>query len=111
LEFFLEGRVKPIPGSLPMAIQARGSGYGKIVLPAGCAKEAAMVEGISVLPVSHLSEVVEYLSGKREIEPVRMDREEACRARPADEPDFSEVKGQEHAIQALCQWAFGDPEG
>ena len=45
-ELALDGRVKPVAGCLPMAIQARDSGYGDIVLPAANAQEAAVLTEI-----------------------------------------------------------------
>jgi len=42
-ELALDGRVKPVAGCLPMAIRARDSGYGDIILPAENAQEAAVL--------------------------------------------------------------------
>ena len=58
-ELALDGRVKPVAGCLPMAIQARDSGYGDIVLPAANAQEAAV-----------LTEIGERKSGKEVLSPL-----------------------------------------
>jgi magnesium chelatase family protein len=55
-ELSLDGRVKPVAGCLPMAILARDSGHGEIIIPASNAREAAVLNTVSVRPVNHLSE-------------------------------------------------------
>ncbi len=49
-ELSLDGRVKPVAGSLPMALAARQAGYASIIVPRENAREAAVVDGIRVYP-------------------------------------------------------------
>src|SRR5262245_33269699 len=64
-ELALDGSVRPIPGVLAIAEAAREQGVDGIVVPAGNGSEAALAEGIEVLPLESLAEVVDFASGKR----------------------------------------------
>ncbi len=59
-ELSLDGKVKPIKAALPYALAARERGYKGIIIPVENAAEAAMVEGIDVLPVKSLSQIVDF---------------------------------------------------
>ena len=59
-ELSLDGRVKPVRGSLPMALAAKDAGYGAIMVPYENCREAAVVTDIDVLPVKTLSQVVGF---------------------------------------------------
>lgn len=99
-EISLDGHVRPVRGVLPVAISARGAGLGRILVPRANAREAAIVEGVEVVPVRHLTEVIEALSGRAaapRFEPP------PAPAQPSEieELDLSEVRGQERAKRAL----------
>ena len=98
-ELSLGGELRPVNGVLPMAIQAREEGCNYLFVPAQNAAEASVVEGITVLPVSHIRELLNFLTGAGEIVPAQM--EEAVRRSDVLVPDFSEVKGQQSAKRAL----------
>ncbi len=106
-ELSLDGRIKPVTGSLPMAIQARNSGYRKMLLPASNAPEASVTEELSIYPVNHLSEVVSFLNGQSDLQPLRLAPGEIWNFEMLNEMDFEEVKGQEHTKRGLEVAAAG----
>ncbi len=100
-ELSLDGGVRPTRGILPMAMAARNAGLAGIIVPRENAREAAVVDGITVLGVGTLHEAVELLAGIAEMVPVGVDVEGLFRAEANHELDFADVKGQEHVKRAL----------
>ena len=100
-ELSLDGRVKAVKGSLPMAIAAREAGYQAIMVPFENGPEASVVKEINVLPVQSLSEVVSYLRGFYEIAPQETDISVIFDKEGHFDLDYAEVMGQEHVKRAL----------
>jgi len=63
-ELGFDGSLRHTDGVLPMVIAAREAGLTQVVVPACDAAEAALVQGITVLPCRHLQELCDYLQGK-----------------------------------------------
>ncbi len=100
-ELSLDGRIKPVNGSLPMALAAKKAGYTGIVVPFENGPEASVVNDISVIPVKTLSQLVSFFCGFTQIKPLTTDISAIFRKADPYEIDFSEVMGQEHAKRAL----------
>lgn len=101
-ELSLDGGLQPIRGVLPIAIQAREEGFKGFIVPKQNAREAAVVEGLEVLGVETLEEVIDFFKGEKEISPVSVDIEaEFYNNVNTYELDFSDVKGQENVKRAL----------
>lgn len=101
-ELSLDGILRPVRGSLPMAIHAKESGFKGVILPVENAKEAAVVDGIDVYGIATISEVIDFFEGNSEILPIKIDLE-AEFSKPINlvDVDFSDVKGQENIKRAL----------
>jgi len=106
-ELSLDGEVKPVKGSLPVAAAVRDLGLKGVIVPRENAREAAVVEGIDVIPADNLSQVVNFLSGTTEIQPMTVNIAELFNQESAYDIDFNDVRGQEHVKRSLEVAAAG----
>ena len=97
-ELSLDGRLRPISGALPMALAAKRAGVARLFVPADNTPEATLADGMEIIPVHNVRELADHLTGERPIPPAPVWQQELASLRG---PDFSEVKGQEHAKRAL----------
>ena len=103
-ELSLDGRVRPVRGALPVAVRAREAGIKSLLLPDENAKEAAVVAGVDVYPVSDLRGAVNLVSALRGPSapvPLRVDPSEMLAPSKTSGVDFREVRGQLAAKRAL----------
>ncbi len=101
-ELSLDGGIQAIKGALPIAIQARKEGFKGFILPKENAREAAIVDKLEVYGVESLREVVDFLSGAKNLKRVEVNTREEFKEQLNNAPfDFSEVKGQENIKRAL----------
>ena len=98
-ELSLGGGLRPTRGALAVALGARRAGFERLVLPVENGSEAALVDGLEVLPVPDVARLAQLLRGEWSPEAPRP----AAGARVTTEPalDLAEVRGQEDAKRAL----------
>ncbi len=107
-ELSLDGSLQPIKGALPIAIKARAEGFKGFILPKQNAREAAVVDRLQVFGVENLREVIEFIDGKRTLEPTIVDtRKEFYDRQQSFDCDFADVRGQENVKRALEVAAAG----
>lgn len=101
-ELSLDGELRPIKGTLPIAIKAKQEGFKGIILPQPNAMEAAVVDGLEVYGVSHIQQVINFFNKTQFLEPITIDVEKEFLTRLDQiEFDFADVKGQENIKRAL----------
>ena len=98
-ELSLSGALRPVHGAIAIATGARDAGYERLVVPVENATEAALVDGVEIVPVPSLARLVDLVRDRWRPDPPRAHRE----VRPADArgPDLAEVRGQGDARRAL----------
>ena len=104
-ELALDGATRPVYGALAMAEAARQGGAKAIVLPAENGAEAALVEGIEVVPVEGLGQLLGLAEG--EWKPPRPEPLPLLPSVAADAPDLADLRGQPHLRHALEVAAAG----
>ncbi|MDP3778490.1 MAG: YifB family Mg chelatase-like AAA ATPase [bacterium] len=105
-ELALDGTLRPVSGVLPIAMAARNAGFKRIILPTGNGKEAAILDQIEIIEADTLFDVIEFLSGRKQIDP--LPHQPINSYAPAPAIDLSEIKGQEKAKRALMIAAAGN---
>jgi magnesium chelatase family protein len=100
-ELALTGAVRNCKGVLPVALRAKQDGKTGVLVPSENAAEAAVVEGLQVIPVQNLREAAQFLEGEIKIAPAKVDITAIFEHKDDDELDFAEVKGQENVKRAL----------
>ena len=95
-ELSLDGGLQPLKGALPIAIKAKEEDFKGFILPIQNAKEAAIVDGLTVYGVENISEVISFFRDGVPLEPTVIDtRKEFYSDLEHPEFDFADVKGQE----------------
>lgn len=98
-ELGLDAAVRPVRGVLPSVLAAREAGFDRVVVPAAQLPEAGLVEGIAVVGVTGLAELVSWLRGQ-DIGPA------APEATAADPPDAGRLDLADVAGQLEARWAL-----
>ncbi len=106
-ELGLDGRLRPVPGVLPVVLAARNAGFARVLVPTANAEEASLVDGVEVVPVVGLRAAA--IVHGAELDPI----EQTPVALPDDigpveeEPDMADVAGNDDAVDAFVAAAAG----
>ena len=103
-ELGLSGQLRPINGVLSMAIQAKADGILRLYVPQANAKEASIVDGLEVYPVSDIEQLCRCLCGQQEIAPLPFDPMLLL-----DGGKMSKSKGNVVDPVVLCERSIGRP--
>lgn len=107
-ELALDGQTRPARGALSIAMAAaKQNGRRGLLVPSASAAEAAVVEGIEIIPVASLTQAVGFLTGAVDIDPAPSRLDELFSELGKYEVDFADVRGQEMAKRALTVAAAG----
>ena len=103
-ELSLSGELRPVRGALSMALAARSADFRAVYVPAANAQEASYADSLTVYPVRTLSELINHLSGRKQLVP--------CPPPPEPKPaehdlDYAHVLGQHLVKRALEVAAAG----
>ena len=109
-ELSLDGRINGIKGILPMVARAREEGIKRVIVPRDNLGEAGLIEGIEVIGVSGLLEVLHVLREK-EFEKYKYLTVEQSHEKQGNDisnvNDFSRIAGQYTAKRAALIAAAG----
>jgi magnesium chelatase family protein len=97
-ELALDGSLRPVAGVLPMVRSLAHHGIRRVIVPAGNAAEAAIIDDVDVVGAASLAAVVHHLDGSAPL-PGAVPSEPA--ALQSDPCDIAEIRGQAAAKRAL----------
>jgi magnesium chelatase family protein len=108
-ELALDGTIRPVCGVLAIADYARLQGKKRLVVPIANASEAALVEGIEVIGVATITELLNHVRGTTVLVPIPSQFAVQFSAAQEQEgrENLSDVAGQWHAKRALLLAAAG----
>lgn len=104
-ELSLTGAIEPAQGVFLLVEHARSCGYKTVCIPYANYEEATLIEGIEVIPVRHLTDICQYLAGKKPTTPIPVDSLLQDRIEGIT---FADVIGQSEAKLALSIAAAGN---
>ncbi len=104
-ELSLDGSLRSVRGVLPVAKFAKEEGFKEIFVPKENAKEAALIDGLTVYGLENLKELLAHLSGEKLLKPTPHTK--FAKSEQKFSVDFADVKGQERAKRGLLIAAAG----
>lgn len=98
-ELGLDGSIRPVRGIVGKLLTAKRNGVSKAFIPHANIDQAAIIDGIEIIPVKNLGQFYLHISGNQEIPPLGVRKD--ILAPTVSSTDFSEVHGQQAAKRAL----------
>ncbi|PZM85767.1 magnesium chelatase [Candidatus Gracilibacteria bacterium] len=101
-ELSLNGDLRKINSVLPATIGAKEKGFENIFIPDENSFEASVIPGINVIPIKNISEVIQMLLGRKELNISKtLDLNSLISENIENKFDFKYIIGQNHAKRAL----------
>lgn len=98
-ELSLNGDIRSLNGILPMVMLAREKNISSVFVPYENAREASVIDGVSIYAVKNVNELIEHFRGQKMLKPCG--RYIPSSEEYTEQADFSEVMGQHSAKKAL----------
>ncbi|MBI2009576.1 MAG: YifB family Mg chelatase-like AAA ATPase [Candidatus Chisholmbacteria bacterium] len=100
-ELSLDGSLRHTNGILPIALMAKERKFRQLFIPEIDRKEAAIVGGLKIFPLSTIKDLHSHLTGLKKIIPQKHVAFSSLKQGSLVSFDLAEIKGQEHAKRAL----------
>jgi magnesium chelatase family protein len=104
-ELSLDGSVRGVPGVLPLVLAARTKGFKEVYVPEANAREAALIDSVTIYPVHTLTGLLAHLDSKQDTEKRVLMLSQPRTKVPIRPPiafiDFKDIRGQETAKRGM----------
>ena len=100
-ELGLDGGVRAVQGILPITVYAKENNIPNLIIPASNAKEASLVEGVNILAIKHIQEIIDHFDTKIKTTIQPTAKYEYIPIAHISDIDMAYIRGQKLAKRAL----------
>src|SRR4030042_184742 len=95
-ELSLDGTLRHTNGVLPLVALAKAEGIPTVIVPEADAREASLIEGVKIIPMASLAQLISYLRGDIPAPEAKLESPPTLTPLPSSLTDMADIKGQEH---------------
>ena len=100
-ELGLDGGVRAVQGILPITVYAKENNIPNLIIPSSNAKEASLVEGVNILAIKHIQEIIDHFDTKIKTTIQPTAKYDYIPTAHISDIDMSYIRGQKLAKRAL----------
>ncbi len=100
-ELGLDGSIRAVQGILPITVYAKENNIPNLIIPANNAKEASLVEGVNILAIKHIQEIIDHFDPKVQTTIQSTPKYDYIPTAHISDIDMAYIRGQKLAKRAL----------
>jgi len=100
-ELGLDGAVRVVQGILPITVYAKENNIPNLIIPASNAKEASLVDGVNILAISHIQDIIDHFDPKVQTTIQTTPKYDYIPTPHISDIDMAYIRGQKLAKRAL----------
>lgn len=100
-ELGLDGSIRAVQGILPITVYAKENNIPNLIIPANNAKEASLVDGVNILAIKHIQEIIDHFDPKVQTTIQSTPKYEYIPTAHISDIDMAYIRGQKLAKRAL----------